>query len=211
MTDIDPIFAKALETLVPYLVGTLSTLLITVVAFHLNAKKDERGQAIEAYRKLMALRITPAQLMVTRYEAIMNSLYHRGIVDIKGLDEDSWDFRRAERYHQKAEDDILPITKVREDLGDVCALLSIYFKSDTEIQTAIDKVLIFETFKVNNFTETDPDLLAIVKDQAVVELQDLADRTYTDPIDAVIALVKPKLFTSRTRRLLSVLFEIPKA
>ncbi len=194
MTAIDPNIIEALKYLVPFVLGIASTLVGTLFTFRLTKKKDERGLAIDAYRRLMGLRTYSAQVVVTRFEAIIYSNYYERLNVIKGQDKDGWEFQEAERWMRKAEDGVESISKVAQSLSEDCAFLSIYFKDDSSIQKAIDKVLKFENYLIKMFDETTVKSLEQGKDQAIVDLQKRVEPSYTGSINKLLKLVKPKLF-----------------
>lgn len=168
------------------IIGTLGIgAVIGVFVDHLlRTHKEKQENKLSSYRKLMGIKITLRQAVVSQTEAYLTSDYYEARY---GITKSKFDFSEAVRLAHKSENSVIIVTNEFQKLFEVMGDISLLFKNDQLIQTYIDKLYRYRTLK----TVKPPENISIQKltawrDKGIRQIQQLVENEYGKPIEVLI-------------------------
>ena len=180
--------------IISVLIGFILGLFTTVFNAWIMRSRDDRDQAIRAYRGIMGMKIPWTQAIYSRAEAYIFFCYHEHKWQLAGSPSDDHDFKQSERWQQISESGVGLVTDATKAIFEYCATLSIYFRENKTIQDLLDNLYNYPQLSMPDFSNATNDNLAQLKDSATSQAQQLVDDNHARLIDALLAAVSKELF-----------------
>jgi hypothetical protein len=140
-----------------------------------------------AYAEIMGKRVLLMQLLVSRFEAYVNSDYHEHLWRISGHPKESIDFDEAKRWMHKSEDLALEVARTRQSLYESIGVARAVFPQSVELEQLTEQIYQFKSPKIHPPAQpNDVDAVRAWKDRAVPELQTLVEREYGAPLENLL-------------------------
>ena len=148
----------------------------------------------EAYSKLMGEKAVLTQLLVSRFEAHINSDMHEARWKLAGEPKDSFDLQEAQRWMHKSEDLAIEVAKSRRSLYETLGLIRSYFPNSERLKELTHRI--FHTkgieIKVRPFglNAEQAEAWAV---KAVKDTQNIVDSEYSKPIDELVTYLEAEI------------------
>jgi hypothetical protein len=183
---------STITLVVTFLLGALTAWLTSYFNYLFARKQTYRNDAIASYRDLMGIRVVIRQIVVFRFEAMINSDFHQAAWEFEGRAKDSLNLDELRRWMLKSEDYADQLTRQLQELFSVLGSISLLFKNDEEIQGLVDKIYKYKAIATKYPTNIPAKELEAWKKEAISQLQEVADREYGKPIHNLLTAIKLK-------------------
>jgi len=182
-----PVVAPA----VPALIALVGVVVGGVLGAHLTFRNQLRLTTLQgrqqSYAAIMGKKLVVTQLYVSRFEALAYSDYHERLWHLVGAPKDSLDFEEAKRWMRKSEDLVLDLAKANQSLIESVGLARATYPSTAVLEQLAERVYHFNTPVLTPPPPgADRGLLDTWKSKAIPDLQQLVQKEYAVPIDALL-------------------------
>lgn len=169
----------------------IGAILDRLLGYFLQTRREKEDKRLAVYRKLMGVKITLRQAVVSRTEAYLTSDYFEAR---HKLTKDKWDFDEAVRWMHKSENMVDLVTAELRELFEILGEISVLFKNNKDIQLNIDRLYRYKTLKTqqpsNNLKIED---LEKWKIKGIQQIQQLVESEYGEPIEKLTKQIRKLL------------------
>jgi hypothetical protein len=188
----------ALDKILPVILGAILAIGASYFTTKFQMSSQLHLQKVEEQRRifarLMGRKFTTKQLYVSRYEARIFSDYHEERWKRVGAPKDSLDLQESQRWMHRSEDLVFEIVKNNQALFEDLATVRALFPDTPRLRELCDNVYNFHGLWTSEPPhDVPPEKLIEWKEDAVRQLQTVADREYGKPIDELVAFLIQQL------------------
>jgi len=186
---------SALTPAVPALIALVGVVVGGWLGARLNFRNQFRLATLQSrqqsYAAIMGKKFLITQLYVSRFEALAYSDYHESLWYLAGAPKESLDLEEARRWMRKSEDFAIDIAKANQSLIESVGTARATYPSTAELEELTERVYHFKIPIISPPPQgADRTALDSWKAQVIPALQQVVEREYAEPINALLKCLK---------------------
>jgi len=183
-----------IPAVVALIVAVIAPFLTYQLGLNAQLKLTGKQKRQQAYSELMGEKAVLTQLIVSRFEAFINSDYHEARWKIAGQPKDSFDLQESQRWMRKSEDLAIEVAKSRKSLYDTLGLIRSYFPHSSRLKELTHRIYHSKGLEIKarpfglNAAQLEPWAIKAVK-----EIQEIVENEYAKPIDDLVIYLEAEI------------------